>query len=364
MPKNHIYSEEIRRFEREIIDFIVESGKNKRSSDIESHILAYFFCHPSLTQKQIQELSAIFREKKISKGSISNFLNQYERYGVIVKNKIPEKRNAFKYTLKYRNIKDLMSTGLETGLGEIQKWIEYTEARLQALTKIKPETSQIELHTILVERLKELRDFLLFHNNLMKNFLSGKFNITEKPEIKISDEIIDEIIKKSILIIEEEIVNFIQKNPLFMIDEVKYLPIFSYLITRKRMTQSKLQKLTGLSSGLISEGLDHLLKKNFIELEKIKGRRKRFYVMSSIGYSNYLKQYQRFKLINGFKIKIEQIYQEMKKREQELKKLNGYEIILEWAKEALKLFVIVEDGIKIFEKALNRFKSLKNKATI
>ena len=42
MSKNHVYPEEIRRFERDLIDFIVESGKNKRSSDIESHILAYF----------------------------------------------------------------------------------------------------------------------------------------------------------------------------------------------------------------------------------------------------------------------------------------------------------------------------------
>ncbi len=359
MLKNHIYPEEIRRFEREVIEFVVESGKNKRSSDIESHILAYFLCHSSLTQTQIQEISAIFRDKKISIGSISNFLNQYERYGVIIKKIIPEKRNAFVYALKNGSVRSLMSTGLEAGLSEMHKWIEDAEARIQALDKIKPESNLIEVRAILIERLKELRDFLIFHDNLMKNFLSGEFSIKEKPEIKISEEKIDQIRKKGIIKIEKETINSIQKNPLFMIDEVKYMPIFSYLIMRKRLTQSKLQKLTGLSSGLISEGVNHLVKKGFIKNEKIRGVRKRFYVMPSIGYSNYLKQYQRFKLINKLKNKIERVFQEMNKREKELKQLDGYDIIFEWLKEASQLFVIVEGGIKIFEKALDYFKNSK-----
>jgi len=360
MLKNHIYPEEIRRFEKEIIDFIIESGKNKRSSDIESHILAYFFCHRSLSQSQIQDLSAIFHNKKISRGSISKFLNQYESYGVIVKKKIPDKRNAFEYILKDISIRDLMSTGLEAGLSEMHKGIEDAEVRIQALDKIKPESSLIEVRKILIERLKELRDFLIFHDNLMKNFLSGEFTIKEEPEIKISDDEIEKMRKKGILRIEKEIINSIQKNPLFMIEEVKYMPIFSYLIMRKRLTQSKLQKLTGLSSGLISEGVNHLVKKGFIKNEKIRGVRKRFYVMPSIGYSNYLKQYQRFKLINKLKNKIERVFQEMNKREKELKQLDGYDIIFEWLKEASQLFVIVEGGIKIFEKALDYFKKSKN----
>ncbi len=359
MSKNHIYPEEIRRFERELIEFIVESGKNKRKSDIESHLLAYFFCHPSLTQKEIQELSANFREKKISKGSISTFLNQYEGYGVIIKTKIPEKKGNFRYALKDRNIKALMATGLEAGLEKVQNWIEYIEERSQALTEIMPEPKQIELHAILVERLKEMRDFLVFHDNLMKNFFSGKFNIMAKPEEKVSGETFNKIKKKGIKKIEEEIVHFIQNNPLFMIEEVKYLPIFSYFLTRKRLTQSQLQKLTGLSSGTISEGIGYFLRKKYIELDKIKGIRKRFYVMPSIGYTNYLKQYQRFKLIKELKDKIEQLCQEMTKRETELIELNGFEIILQWIKEALKIFAFVETGIKIFEKALNHFEPQK-----
>ncbi len=356
MPKNHIYPKEIRRFERDLIDFIVESGKNKRSSDIESHILAYFLLHQSLTQKQIQELSTIFRKKKISKGSISNFLSQYERYGVLVKSKIPEKKNSFRYTLKDRNIKDLMSTGFESGFDELKSWIEFIEVRIQALKNFKPEATEIKLHTILKERLKEIKDFLLFQENLMKDFLFDEFNREQKREIEISIDLIDGMKKKCIFEIEKEILKFIENNPLFMIDEISYMPIFSYLITRRKLTQSQLQELTDLSSGLISEGVNHLLKKDLIELEKVKGVRKRFYEIPSIAYSNYLKQYQRFKYINQFKNKIDQIFQEMKNREDELKRLDGYDIMLEWVEQILKIFVFVEKGIKLFENAVNHFK--------
>lgn len=355
MSKDHIYPEEIRCFERELIDFIVESGKNKRSSNIESHILAYFLLHRSLTQNQIQELSTIFHKKKISKGSISNFLSQYEGYGVLIKNKIPEKKNSFRYTLKDRNIKDLMSTGFESGSDKLNSWIEFIEIRIHALKNVNPEPNQIKTHTVLLERLQEIKDLFLYHANLMKEFLFDKSKY-DKKEIHINTKYIAEMKKKSIIEIENEIINFIENNPLFMIDEDSYIPIFSYLITRRKLTQSKLHELTGLSSGLISEGLNHLLKKGFIKLEKLKGIRKRFYLMPSIAYSNYLKQYHRFNYINQYKSKIEQIYQEMKNREKELKELEGYDVIFEWVEQILKLFVVVEKGIKIFENAVNHFR--------
>ena len=78
--------------------------------------------------------------------------------------------------------------------------------------------------------------------------------------------------------------------------------------------------------------------------------------MPSIAYSNYLKQHHRFNYINQYKSKIEQIYQEMKNRENKLKELEGYDVIFEWVEQILKLFVVVEKGIKIFENAINHFR--------
>ncbi len=355
MPQSHIYSEQIRRFEKEIINFIVASGKNKRSSEIESHILAYFFCHPTLTQQQIQEISALFREKKISKGSISNFLGLYESYGVIVKSKNPKSAGAFRYALKDRTIRALMATGLEAGREQLHNWIQYIEERVQALSEINPTPKSIETHAILMERLEELRHFLVFHDNLMNDFFSGKFEGEKYPEISVSKERIAEIKKKSVREIEEEVVQLLEENPLFMIEEVKYRPIFSYLMTRKRLTQSQLQELTGLSAGTVSEGVNYLMEKGFIELEKVPGIRKRFYLMRSIAYSNYLKHYQRFSAIKELKTNLERIYQEMKKEEAELKTLKGFEMIRDWVRDALKLFGIVDQGITLFHRALSHF---------
>jgi len=360
MANTHIYPEKIRRFEQEIINFIVESGKNKRTSDIESHILSYFLLHPKLIQKQIQELSSIFRKKKISRGSISKFLNQYERYGVIEKKIIKEKRYGFIYSLKDENLSDLLNIGFKAGLNELENWIKYNEIRVRALSEITSKTGKEELHSILINRLKELKEFLQFHKNLMKKFLSKKISGKDESELRIQKIEIDEIKKKGMRGIEEDIINFFQNNPLFMIEEVQYLPLLSYLITRKRLTQSKLQKLTGLSSGLISEGLNYFLQEGYIKMEKIKGIRKRFYIMPSIAYSNYLKQYKRLRRIHQYKDKFEQIYQKLTSEREELSELEGYDTIYSWVSQFLGLFGLVEKGIKIFKKALTNFENPQN----
>lgn len=360
MSIDYIYPKKIRLFEKELIDFIVESGKNKRSSDIESHILAYFFFHQNLTQKQIQELSSIFRNKKISKGSISQFLNQYEKYGVLERKKLLDKKNSFNYSLINRNVRNLISSGSEIGLSEVQKWIKFLEIRIKILPQIRPNPNQVELHKKLMERVKELRDFLIFHNDLLMGFLEVQLNQKKNPKTRISSEIINDMKRKDITEIEKEIINFIQNNPLFMIDEIKYLPILSYLITRKKLTQNTLQKLTGLSSGLISEGLNYLLNKKFIILEKIRGIRKRYYALPSIGYTNYLKQYKRFRYIYSFRAKFETIYKEMTDKHADLHKLNGYKIIREWVEQALKSFEMVKSMITLFENAINYFESKLN----
>lgn len=46
----------------------------------------------------------------------------------------------------------------------------------------------------------------------------------------------------------------------------------------------------------------------------------------------------------------------MKKREIELKELDGYYIIFKWFKEVSDLFMVVELGLHMFEKALSYFK--------
>jgi len=357
MQNNHIYPKEIRKFEKGIIDFVIESGKNKRSSDIESHLLAYFFCHKTLTQTQIQELSSLFRHKKISRGSIHSFLKKYQRYGVINKD---EQEQPYKYSLKSINMQSLMSTSFEAGLKELSHYVKFVETRHKALKYIKPRNNKIQLHSILSKRFEELSDFLLFHKKVMKDFFSGKDNDTIEAKFTISDDEINKIKQESIEEIEQEIINFIEKNPLFILDEVKYMPLLSYLITRKRLTQKKLQKLTDLSSGLISEGVNYLLEKDYIEMEKVKGIRQRFYILPSIGYSNYLKQLKRFKNINELKGNLEQLFQEMNERKNELKNLDGYNIIYTWIKETLEMFSTVERGIELFKNAISHFENLQN----
>lgn len=46
----------------------------------------------------------------------------------------------------------------------------------------------------------------------------------------------------------------------------------------------------------------------------------------------------------------------MKNKEKELKDLDGYYIIFQWLKEVSELFMVIETGLQLFEKALPYFK--------
>ena len=73
------------------------------------------------------------------------------------------------------------------------------------------------------------------------------------PEIKkIEDEIIESLLKYTIFSVRSEITS----------------KIIFYFVTRKDLTQSELQYLTGISAGKISQELNNLMEFNLIKISK------------------------------------------------------------------------------------------------
>ncbi|MFW9900131.1 MAG: transcriptional regulator [Candidatus Thorarchaeota archaeon] len=360
--EDFIYPEEIRKYEKQLYEFIVESGKNKRRSEIESHILGYFLLHSSLTQKEIQILSTKFRSRRISSGSISTFLNQYTSYEprVILKEKIPDSKNKFRYHTISENIKEMFAVAKEAGVNVLSETIRKLEEILRALDNLKPNEKDIKLYNIILERIKELIDYLEYHLSLLDNFMQSaigkKYSL--KKDIKTQKKNLKVRVSENLNLkdIEKALINLILNNEIFIIEEMKYHPIIAYLITRKSLTQLELKKLTGLSAGLISEGLNYLKKQGYIEIQKLQGVRQKKYVLESVGYFNFLKFYQRFKNIVHNKYRLSQILDELEKRKDKLGEKNGYKIIKTRVKEFLDQYRVVDFGIKIFQKALEDFK--------
>ena len=96
--------------------------------------------------------------------------------------------------------------------------------------------------------------------------------------------------------IEDEVIEFLMTSPLFMGEKPIFLTIKSYFITRESLTQKELKKLTGYSSGAISQELNRLVEKGMIEVSKISSSGEKTYQMKSIVisflnyYLNYFKE--------------------------------------------------------------------------
>ena len=368
MTKNgqdQIYPKEIRKYEQKLIDFIIESGKSKRKSELESHILAYFLLHPSITQKQIQNLSSKFRKKEISRGAISNFLNQYLSYEpkIIKKEKVKGSKNKFRYYFVRDNIADLFSISQEVGITLMVRSIKNLNEMISSLKTIVPHEKDVELKQRLLKRIVELRDYFIYHMALLDKFMAGNTGKKFTPnEIEFEDLQETTIIEKhmkynGIEHLEQDLIAFISEFPLFVFEEMKYQPIIAFLITREKLTQSELQELTGLSSGLISEGLNYLKNNRYITVEKIKGIRQRKYTLPSIGYFNMFKFYNRFQDIANQKQKLDDILKEIDDKKEELQDLDGYDLVKKRTHEFLKSLEIVDKAVILFSDAKNDFKT-------
>jgi len=358
---NHIYDKKIRNYEKEVIKFFVEYGKNKRS-DIESHILAYILLREGqwLTQENIRELSLIFYEtefkKGISQGSISQILNNFVEYSVLNKRKLETKKNAFEYSMSGA-FNQVMSSAIGYGIEELEKYILFLKKKLASLEKIEYKSNEVEfLRVRLNERVKELIEFFIFHKDLYEEIF--KIPNNKKKNISKPEDLSDFQIKKSLREIERDIIEFIINCPLFRFGKMKgaHYPIIAYFFTRKRLTQEKLKELTGFSAGMVSEGLNYMLQEGYINLDKVKGSRVRYYELNSIAYYNYLHLFRIVKSNSELFTRLDAISSEIKTKRTELKDINGYRIINKRVKQFLNAKPVVEKLLISFKDAMERFK--------
>ena len=358
---NLIYDKKIRKYEKEVINFFLEYGKNKRS-EMESHVLAYFLLREGhwLTQENIRELSIIFYEneskKGISQGSISKILNRYIEYQVLIKRKLDDKKNAFEYSTSGA-LNQVVSSTIELGVEEMEKYIFFLKIRLSSLKKLKYKNNEIELLRVnLIARVNELREFFIFHKALYEDIF--KISNDKKINNPKEAELTNIQINKSLRDIEREIIEFIINCPILRFVKMKeaYFPIIAYFFTRKRLTQDQIKELTGISAGMVSEGLNYMLQEEHIKLMKLKGVRIRYYELSSIAYYNYHQLFKIFKLNSELYTKLDAINSELKANKAELKGINGFSNISKRVKQYLYTKPLIEKLFVSFQDAMEKYK--------
>lgn len=147
--------------------------------------------------------------------------------------------------------------------------------------------------------------------------------------------------------IENEIIKTLLKYTIFFVRGEITSKILFYFITRKDITQSEIQNLTGFSAGKISQELNNFLEFNLIKISK--KSKPWIYTMESV----VLETFSRAITLLKTNIKWEKKFLEMKKElednREELQKLKGYDEVKDFIEVNLMRFSGYKVVIKLWE---------------
>jgi len=147
--------------------------------------------------------------------------------------------------------------------------------------------------------------------------------------------------------IESEIFKILLKFPIYSIRGEITSKILFYFITRKDLTQSELQSLTGFSAGKISQELNNFLEYNLI---KISRRSKPWiYSMESIVVESFSRAITLLKTNIKWEAKFLELKEELEVNRVELQKLNGYDEVKDFLEVNLMRFSGYKIVIKLWE---------------
>jgi len=130
-----------------------------------------------------------------------------------------------------------------------------------------------------------------------------------------------------IIAIEKDIFKFLMSYSLFIGQKTTFTTIKIYFITRKSLTQEKLQELTGFSRGTISQELKKLISMALIEKTNVSNTGEITYLMKNPiiafvhSFSNLMND------ISKFADKIDAIKDDIEKEKDLIKDLHGFDKI-------------------------------------
>lgn len=160
------------------------------------------------------------------------------------------------------------------------------------------------------------------------------------PEIKrIEDEIIESLLKYTIFSVRSEITS----------------KIIFYFVTRKDLTQSELQYLTGISAGKISQELNNLMEFNLIKISK--KSKPWVYSMESVVVETFSRAISLVRTNLKWETKFLEIKREMIDNKEELANLNGYDKVKDFIEVNLMRFSGYKGILKLWEDLKKKYKN-------
>ena len=146
-----------------------------------------------------------------------------------------------------------------------------------------------------------------------------------------------EFLAQEINDIEDEIVQFLSTSPIFIGQNPLLKKIKAYFATRRDLTQSQLQELTGYSSGAISQALKELVKTRYIQKSRTSSTGEITYSMRSIILAYLTAHLDAIKISMKMGEELEMIKADLEKNKRELEVLNGYDVLCKWVDNFLEI---------------------------
>jgi DNA-binding transcriptional regulator GbsR (MarR family) len=129
----------IREYEKTLIKFFVDIGKNKDTPAKVQEILGYLIIHDKLSQSNLKELTGY------SSGTISTTLGNLLELGVVQKERIPSS-NKYLYSM-IGDLPKIFETSSEVSLTQFNIINKFIEGKLIELEEFKGEDGYQNLHT-------------------------------------------------------------------------------------------------------------------------------------------------------------------------------------------------------------------------
>ncbi|TFG21817.1 MAG: MarR family transcriptional regulator [Promethearchaeota archaeon] len=344
----HIFEGKIREYELQLINFALAIGERRGQSPIITNLLTYLLIHEQLTQKQLKQLTGF------SIGSISTHLTAMMSMGFIDKRFIPG-THTNTYFLKI-DLGPNLSNLKKMSLSYLNQAREFLKSKREDLNKIIDKKKEgletilnrfneievvLQIYAKLVEMLINVDDIKDFDYDL--KYHKDPYYTTEfDPEIKI---------------IEDDLVEFFTYTPMFFGKQELFSEVFAYFITRKKLSQKNLRKLTGLSAGKISQEINNLLELGIIRIVEKSEKGELIYQMDSVSLSFLKISYNILSEYIVWKNKLGKIHSELESNKEQLKKLNGFNEIYHSVNLFLKITPIYENLYYAIEKIKNKMES-------
>lgn len=262
---------ELKRVEKQIVEFYLKLAEKNQVNLKLMKIFAYFKIYDSLTQKQLRELTSF------SSGFISIALKSFLQSTVITRNFIPKTHTNI-YTVNDEHVFTIVTPRTQVNRNNIEheKFIIDLQAKLEQLKEEYPIES-----TFLFRRLNGIRNFFETQKRAHKELEQTDYLEEDVSGLIPSNEFIkypSEIEK-----LESSLVNRFVRLSMFIEDDPIINKILTYLITREKMNQEMLLKLTGYSRSTISRNLAGYGEQDYVTISKKEYLKPRIYYMDSIG---------------------------------------------------------------------------------